>query len=125
LVAFWNHSRRRQKQALALGYSAFATVTEYRSEFVRVAGTWTTLDYPYVTYQGEEGSWKVEKLKHATSGNQEFFVNQLLEVVKFDGILYYRPALESWNLDILGAAVGTFLFGLLALVPGLAKALDF
>jgi hypothetical protein len=125
LVWFWTHTRRQQKETLALGYSAFATVEEYRSEFVRVAGSWRTLDYPYVTYQNKEGVWQTERLKHATSSGQEFFVNQLLEVVKFDGILYYRPDLESWNLPILGIAAGLLIFGLNSLVPGLAQALGF
>jgi len=123
LAVLWLRSRRRKKEVLDLGYSAFATVTEYRSEFVRVAGSWTTLDYPYVAYQDSEGAWRTERLKHATSGNREFFVNQLIEVVKFDGVLYYRPDLESWNLPVLGVAAGIFLFGISILMPELAKTL--
>ncbi|MBC8084857.1 MAG: hypothetical protein H7Z21_16790 [Hymenobacter sp.] len=125
LIGFWECSRRKQKKVLLFGRSLFATVAEYRSEFGRVAGTWTTLDYPYVTYQNEEGTRKTERLGYATSGNREFFIGHLVEVVQFEGILYYRPALESWNLPIIGAAFGAFVLGLLFLIPGLAHWLDF
>ena len=121
----WKYLRRKRKKILLLGRSLFATVTEYRSDFGRVAGTWTTLDYPYVTYQDEEENWKTGRLKHATSGNREFFIGHLVEVVQFDGILYYRPDLESWNLPIIGIAAGAFILGLTFLIPGLTRWLEF
>lgn len=125
IAGFWEHSRRKRKNVLHLGHSLFATVAEYRSEFGRVAGTWTTLDYPYVTCQNAEGAWVTERLGYATSGNREFFIGQLIEVVQFKGLLYYRPALESWNLPVIGMAVGAFILGLTYLIPGLTKWLGF
>jgi hypothetical protein len=125
LTGFWEHSRRKRKKVLLLGRSLFATVAEYRSEFGRVAGTWTTLNYPYVTYQDKGETWKTERLKHATSSGRVFFVGQLIEVVQFDGVLYYRPVLESWNLPVIGMAAGAFILGLTFLNPGLAHWLDF
>lgn len=125
LTGFWEHSRRKRKRVLLLGRALFATVAEYRPEFRRVAGTWTTLDYPYVTYQDEEGTWKTERLGYATSGNREFFIGHLIEVVQFDDLLYYRPALESWNLPVIGMAAAAFVSGLTFLIPGLASWLGF
>ncbi|GAA4030584.1 hypothetical protein GCM10022409_13540 [Hymenobacter glaciei] len=125
IAGFWEHSRRKRKKVLLLGRPLFATVAEYRSEFGRVAGAWTTLDYPYVTYQDEEGAWKKERLGYATSGNREFFIGHLIEVVHFEGVLYYRPVLESWDLPVIGMAAGAFIFGLTFLIPGLASWLGF
>ena len=125
ITGFWEYSRRKQKKLLLLGCSFFATVVEYRSEFGRVAGTWTSLDYPYVRYQDGEGAWKKERLGYATSSGRVFFVGQLLEVVQFEGVLYYRPALESWNLPVIGMAAGAFILGLTFLIPGLVQWLDF
>ena len=125
LAGFWEHSRRKRKKVLHLGRSLFATVAEYRSEFGRVAGTWTTLDYPFVTYQDEAGTWQTVRLGYATSGNREFFIGQLIEVVQFEDHIYYRPALESWNLPVIGMAAGTLIFGLTFLIPGLANWLGF
>jgi hypothetical protein len=125
LSVVWEHSRRKRKKVLLRGRSLFATVIEYRSEFGRVAGTWQTLDYPYVTYQDEEATWKTERLKYATSGDRKFFIGQLIEVVCFEGVLYYRPSLESWNLPIAGMAAGAFILGVIFLIPGLAHCLDF
>lgn len=124
LVAFWEYSRRKRNKILALGYTAFATVRAYRSEYVRVAGSWTTLDYPYVAYQDSAGVWHQERLKHATSQGREFFIGQLVEVVHFDAILYYRPDLEHKNFTIIGMALGAFLLGLTQLVPGWASWLN-
>ena len=125
LTGFWEYSRRKRKKVLLLGRAILATVAEYRSEFGRVAGNWTSLDYPYVRYQDGERDWRTERLKYATSSGKVFFVGQLVEVVQFDGVLYYRPALESWNLLVIGMAVGAFVLGLTYLVPGLAFWLDF
>ena len=125
LTGFWEYSRRKRKKVLLVGRTFFATVAEYRSEFGRVAGTWMTLDYPYVTYQNGEGTWKTERLKYATSDGQVFFIGQLVEVVKFDGVLYYRPVLEGWNLPVIGMAAGAFILGLTSLIPGLSHWLDF
>lgn len=125
LTGFWEYSRRTRKKVLLLGQSLFATVVDYRSEFGRVAGTWTTLDYPYVTCQNEDGIWNTERLGYATSGNREFFIGQLVEVVRFEGKLYYRPALESWGLAVIGMAAGAFILGSVLLIPGVAQWLDF
>lgn len=125
LSGFWEHSRRKRKKLLLLGRPLFATVVEYRPEFGRVAGTWTSLNYPYVSYQDGQGIWKMERLKHATSSGRVFFVGQLIEAVQFDGVLYYRPALESWNLPVIGMAVGAFILGLVNLIPDLASWLDY
>ena len=121
LAGFWGHARRKRKKVLLLGHAYFATVAEYRSEFGRVAGTWTTLEYPYVTYQDGEETWKTQRLGYATSGNREFFIGHLVEVVHFENTLYYRLALESWDLPVVGMAVGALLLGLIFLIPGLAK----
>jgi len=125
LAGLWEHSRRKRKKVLLLGRALFATVAEYRSEFGRVAGTWTTLDYPYVTYQDEEGLWKTERLGYATSGNRVFFIGHLVEVVQFEGVLYYRPYLESRDLPVIGMAAGAFILGLTFLSPELTRWLDF
>ena len=122
--AIWKNMRRKQVKILAWGYAASATVKEYRSEYVRVAGSWSWLNYPYVTYQDNAGVCKTERLKHAASGEQEFFIGQLIEVVHFDSVLYYRPDLESWGLSIIGMATGAFLFGLTGLIPVLAHWLN-
>ena len=72
ITGFWVHTRRKRRKLLLLGHSLFATLVEYRSEFGRVAGTWTSLDYPYIKYQDEGGTWKTERLSHATSGGNVF-----------------------------------------------------
>ncbi len=125
LTGFWERSRRKRKNVLYLGRSLFATVAEYRSEFGRVAGTWTTLDYPYVTYQDEEGTWKTKRLGYAISGNRKFFIGHLVEVVQFEDHLYYRPTLESWNFPVIGMAAGAFILGVTFLIPELTKWLSF
>src|SRR4028119_2201727 len=83
LAGLWEHERRKRKKVLLLGRSFFATVVEYRSEFGRVAGTWQIMDYPYVTYQDEQATWKIERLGYAASGSREFVVGQLVELIKF------------------------------------------
>ncbi|WP_354585870.1 hypothetical protein [Hymenobacter sp. UYCo722] len=125
LAGFWESARRKRKKLLLLGHSRFVTVVEYRPEFGRVAGSWTALDYPYVAYQDDEGTWQTERLKYATSSGRAFFISLLIEVVQFEGILYYRPTLESWNLPAIGVAVGALILALVSLVPGLASWLDF
>ncbi|MFD1874678.1 hypothetical protein [Hymenobacter bucti] len=77
-----------------LGYHAVAIVRSYRKEYVRVAGSWNWLDYPYVVYMNAKGELVFERLKYAESNSRLLEIGDEIEVVRYDGILYYRAALH-------------------------------
>lgn len=99
------------------GYHAVANVRDYQKEYVRVAGSWHWLDYPYVTYENAEGELVYERLKYAENSRHLLEIDEEIEVVRYDGVLFYRAALHPnyewsyiwWMVITVGAlvAVGT------------------
>ncbi len=99
------------------GYHAWATVDSYRKEYVSVAGSWDWLDYPYVVYKNAEGERITERLNYAENNRRLFAIGDEVEVVRYNGILYYRAALHPnyewsyilWIIATIGAlaVVGT------------------
>ncbi|MBC8085438.1 MAG: hypothetical protein H7Z21_19740 [Hymenobacter sp.] len=101
------------------GYHAKATVKEYRKEYVRVAGSWHWLDYPYVEYLTSTGAVTLERLKFAQSPGRPFVIGEEIEVVRYDGTLYYRNnLLESYWWKYLPLLIKSicFLLALTAIV---------
>lgn len=95
-LGYWRY-RHTQKLANTIeksGYHALATVRSYRKEYVRIAGSWDWLEYPYVVYKNAEGEMIFERLKYAESNRRLLSVGDEIEVVHYDGILYYRAALH-------------------------------
>lgn len=121
-LVYWRY-RYTQKFAQTIeqsGYHAWATVRSYRKEYVRIAGSWDWLDYPYVVYKNAEGEMVFERLKHAENNKRLFSVGDEIEVVRYDGILYYRAALHpnhEWSYVLWIAAT----MGALAGLGGLAS----
>lgn len=114
-LVYW---RYRYTQALAStveksGYHTWAVVRSYRKEYVRVAGSWDWLEYPYVVYKNAEGEMVFERLKYAEHNRRLLAVGDEIEVVRYDGILYYRAALHpnyEWSYLLwLAATVGALL----------------
>jgi hypothetical protein len=116
-LVYWRY-RYTQKLALTIeqsGYYTWATVRSYRKEYVRVAGSWDWLDYPYVEYEGAEGEVIIERLKYAESNSRLLEVGDEIEVVRYDGVLYYRVALHPkyewsyilWIVATVGALATT------------------
>jgi hypothetical protein len=102
------------------GYHAWATVRSYRKEYVRVAGSWDWLDYSYVVYKNAEGEMIFERLKYAESNRRLLSVGDEIEVVRYNGILYYRAALHpnyEWSYVLWIAAT----LGALAAIGSLAS----
>jgi hypothetical protein len=86
--------RKRAQQIQQHGFRTRAVVCYYKEEYVRVAGSWRWLEYPYVEYVTREGNLLVSRLKYASSKGQLLKLGQEVEVVLYDSILYYAPALQ-------------------------------
>lgn len=121
LVYWWYRYTQKLAQTIEQsGYHAWATVSSYRREYVRVAGSWHWLDYPYVVYKNAEGEMTFERLKYAESNRRLLAIGDEIEVVCYDGVLYYRAALHStydWSYVLWIAAT----VGALAVIGGLAS----
>ncbi len=95
------------------GYHTVAIVRNYQKEYVRVAGSWHWLDYPYVTYQNAVCELVYERLKYAENSRCLLEIGEEIEVVRHDGVLYYRAALHpnyEWSYIVwLGLTVGGLL----------------
>ena len=121
-LLYWKyrHTRKLASTIEQSGYHAVATVRSYRKEYVRVAGSWDWLDYPYVVYKNAEGELVVERLKYAESNRRLLAVGDEIEVVRYDGVLYYRAALHpnyEWSYILWIVAT----IGALAAMGGLAS----
>jgi hypothetical protein len=119
---YWRYRYTRQMASIIekLGYHAVAIVRGYQKDYVRVAGSWHWLDYPYVTYENAEGELVHERLKYAENSRRLLEIGEEIEVVRYDGVLYYRAALHpnyEWSYIVwLGVTVGALL-----LLGGLAS----
>jgi hypothetical protein len=102
------------------GCHAVAIVRDYQKEYVRVAGSWHWLDYPYVTYENAEGELVYERLKYAENSQRLLEIGEEIEVVRYDGILYCRAALHpNYEWSYIGWLAATV--GALAAIGGLAS----
>jgi hypothetical protein len=112
---YWWHRYTRQVASVIekSGYHAVAIVRDYQKEYVRVAGSWHWLDYPYVAYKNAEGELVHERLKYAENSRRLLEIGEEIEVVRYDGVLYYRAALHpnyEWSYIVwLGVTVGALL----------------
>ncbi|WBA40250.1 hypothetical protein [Hymenobacter canadensis] len=68
---------------------------DYKSEYVRVAGSWTWLEYPQVDYITKEGGLQRARLKYASSTGPLLDLEEEVEVVLHENILYYKPVLTQ------------------------------
>lgn len=87
-------SRKAEQEILKEGFHTWAVVIEYKSEFVRVAGSWTWLDYPQVDYITENGRLKRSRLKYASSEGPLLSRDEI-EVVLHNSKLYFKPLLSQ------------------------------
>ncbi|OON69120.1 hypothetical protein B0919_10445 [Hymenobacter sp. CRA2] len=108
----WKNGLREQARIEQLGFHAEAVVRFYREEYVRVAGSWDWLEYPYVEYTDEHGDVKLERLKYAQRPGQPFSIGQPVEVIRYKEILYYRQGLQEGSTVSLLLAVATLVGGL-------------
>ncbi|MDJ0364030.1 hypothetical protein QMK33_02615 [Hymenobacter sp. H14-R3] len=121
-LAYWwyQYTKKSANTIEKSGYHAWAIFRSYRKDYVRVAGSWHCLDYPYVEYKSAEGEMVFERLKYAESNGRLLEIGDEIEVVRYDEILYYRAALHpnyEWSYVLwLAATVGA-----LAALGGLAN----
>jgi len=100
LVLYLLHTLHRKQAHLIKqqGYHTYAIVRYYKTEYVRVAGSWDWLEYPYVEYVSKDGELILYRLKYASSRGRLLVIGEEVEVVLYDSVLYYAPALApvSW-----------------------------
>ncbi|UOQ52874.1 hypothetical protein [Hymenobacter cellulosivorans] len=91
----YRYSRALVADILKHGYHTEAVVTAYREDVVRVAGSWTSLEYPYLTYISEAGEVKCGRLKYASSRGRLLWIDQEVEIVVYQQKLFYLPELKQ------------------------------
>ncbi|WP_139919974.1 hypothetical protein [Hymenobacter sp. DG01] len=93
-------NRKTGQEILKEGFHTWAVVIEYKTEFVRVAGSWTWLAYPQVDYISERGQLKHSRLKYASSERLLLSIGDEIEVVLHKGELYFKPLFSQslWEL---------------------------
>lgn len=92
-VIFWLYTKKRAKEILKYGFHTKGTIIEYKTRFVRVAGQWTWLKYPYVEYADQDQHLKIDYVKYTNSYRPHFKIGQEIELVKYDNVLYYKNSL--------------------------------
>ena len=92
-------SRKQAQVILQHGFHTCAIVRYYKTEYVRVAGSWTWLEYPYVEYVSDAGELAPCRLKYASSSGPLLAVGEEVDVVLYDSVLYYAPTLvpATWE----------------------------
>jgi|GEM_PF-6403632 len=88
------YRKRQNRRILRRGRHTRATVREYRPELTRVGrGASHTLEYPYVEYRTATGETRLARLGYARRETRPFALGEEIEVVEYEGGLYYRAAL--------------------------------
>lgn len=86
-------NKKRAQAIKAKGFHTIGEVTGYENKFMRVAGTWTWLDYPTVKYEGKNGEKRTGFIKKAKSGGRYYNVGAKVEIVIHNGTIYANDTL--------------------------------
>lgn len=86
-------NKRRIQAIKAEGFHTIGEVTGYENKFMRVAGTWTWLDYPTVKYVDINGETRTGWIKKAKSWGRYYYVGAKVEIVIHKGSIYASDTL--------------------------------
>ena len=88
-------SKRQMKKIVEEGFESKGEVIDYENKTVRVAGTWTSLDYPIVEYIDTDEQKKIGFIKYAKNSGRYFSIGQEVPIIIHDGTIYYKHALAN------------------------------
>ncbi|MCR9252574.1 MAG: hypothetical protein NXI20_19295 [bacterium] len=77
------------------GFPTVGTIIGYEQKMERVAGSWTTLEYPIVEYYDAQNRLQTGFIKYAKSSGRYFQIDDEVEIVVHDNTIYYRHAFSS------------------------------
>ena len=87
------------------GFSTVGKVIDYEDKFVRVAGSWTWLEYPIIDYKDRKGNTQTGYIKFAKNNGRYFSIGQEVDVIIYGETIYYRGAMPQSKMRLLAIAL--------------------